>query len=1145
MISYKQRHAVWQKELLNRFLLPIFLIGVFVSGLVLLAPTREASALTSSTFNFQGRLLSDTGALVPDGSYSIEFKIYDSAAAGASSAGVCSLDSSTDDCWWIETQSVTVQNGYFSVQLGSSAAFGAGVPWDQELWLTMNVASDGEMTPRFKLTAVPYAFTAGALIDGSGNKKTADDFAQLAPSSVQTINAAIAALRLNQTGTGALLQLQGDGSDVFTVDKSGNTVLGAGITLGNSSSTTAGTLRWNGTSFEGYDGSSWAPLGSSAVMPFVSKTKTVTETQNNVNNPGAALQADDELFFSIGANETWNYRFQLQMGVNATPDVKFSVTAPVGATCANSVTDEENAISVANLGCGTTSGIIAVATGTDVFVVSGSVTNGANAGTVTLNWAQNTANAANTTVIAGSFVEASRSVGGSSADVAFIQNGNTFGGLAVLGTNDAFGMSFETNGVERMQLLSTGEIRMSDDVIANRTATGITGTTTGTGTNTTTLTLTADVFNVNDVILIDNAGQDYYTRITVDGGTGTYTVSPAVTFENSRTVTGYNMQNIGATTSDYVTQSNRFFQGYFVGGVVVGAGSTTISDGSIDSTTTLRLQPGGGDVEVGGGLTVTGVLSGDGSGLINIDGSNVDGSTITALNASNISSGTLADGRLSTNVTLLGNTFNGVNQLVRLDGAGALPALDGAALTNITATNIAGTLPSISGANLTSLNASNISSGTLADGRLSTNVALLSGSQTFTGAKDFSAGLSVSAGNLDVTGDIDASGTITGANIVGNGSGLTNLDAGDIATGTLADARLSANVALLSGSQTFSGAKTFSGGLVLGLSSLTSSATVSRSVSLPDEAGTVCMSNTNTCGFLRLAAGSLQTDASNNDVLAVNKTSATGNLIALQRSGGAVFTVANSGALQIQATGTAALDIRNVGGTSYFSVDTNTGNVRIGPTTADANGVFFVLDTKNTTGDPAIGALNNAQYYNSADGKMRCYEGGFWSDCMSTRVLGETTLGSAGNTITVNLSDGAEYLQCRVDVKSRTASSLVYVRFNGDAGGTSYGWNTYSIVATAVQDAQDASDSELQLSGTTAGTVPFSANLNITNFADTRKTVDWTAGGAEVIGTQMNRYSGGGAWGNTTNAITSVSFIASTGNFAAGSHAWCEGRDIR
>jgi hypothetical protein len=40
---------------------------------------------------------------------------------------------------------------------------------------------------------------------------------------------------------------------------------------------------------------------------------------------------------------------------------------------------------------------------------------------------------------------------------AFVQNGNSFGALATLGTNDAFGLAFETNNTERARFLSSGE----------------------------------------------------------------------------------------------------------------------------------------------------------------------------------------------------------------------------------------------------------------------------------------------------------------------------------------------------------------------------------------------------------------------------------------------------------------------------------------------------------------------------------------------------------------------------------------------------------------------------------------------------------------------------------------------------------------
>lgn len=205
-------------------------------------------AATASTLNFQARLLNSNGSLVNDGNYSVAFNLYTAASGGSNE--------------WSETQTVTVKNGYFSANLGTITPFSGSIDWSQEKWLTINVNGDGEMNPRIKLTAVPYAFRAGQAdsLTTTGGTITGDNLLQKAPGSIQSLSSSNAGLRFNQTGLGGLIQLQGDGADVFTVDKLGNALLGGGLTLGNSSSTTAGTIRWNGTDFEGYNGSTWLSL---------------------------------------------------------------------------------------------------------------------------------------------------------------------------------------------------------------------------------------------------------------------------------------------------------------------------------------------------------------------------------------------------------------------------------------------------------------------------------------------------------------------------------------------------------------------------------------------------------------------------------------------------------------------------------------------------------------------------------------------------------------------------------------------------------------------------------------------------------------------------------------------------------------------
>ena len=106
------------------------------------------------------------------------------------------------------------------------------------------------------------------------------------------------------------------------------------------------------------------------------------------------------------------------------------------------------------------------------------------------------------------------------------------------------------------------------------------------------------------------------------------------------------------------------------------------------------------------------------------------------------------------------------------------------------------------GVALTNLNASMLSTGTVADVRLSTNVALLSQSQVYGGSNVFTGSNIFTGVNFF---------TSAGNSFAGNGTNLTSLNASQLAGGTVADTRLSTNVALLNQSQAYGGTNLFTG----------------------------------------------------------------------------------------------------------------------------------------------------------------------------------------------------------------------------------------------------------------------------------------------------------------------------------------------
>ena len=90
---------------------------------------------------FQGKLGDDAGESLT-GEFTITFRLYDA-------------DTGNFPLWEEVQFGVDIENGVLDVELGSVMPI--DLPFDKQYWLGVEVESDGEMVPRFKLTTVPYA----------------------------------------------------------------------------------------------------------------------------------------------------------------------------------------------------------------------------------------------------------------------------------------------------------------------------------------------------------------------------------------------------------------------------------------------------------------------------------------------------------------------------------------------------------------------------------------------------------------------------------------------------------------------------------------------------------------------------------------------------------------------------------------------------------------------------------------------------------------------------------------------------------------------------------------------------------------------------------------------------------------------------
>src|SRR3989338_7704241 len=129
--------------------LSIFSLLILLFGFA----SSHVEASVPKLLTYQG-ILKDSSGNFLTGTYSMTFRIYGAATGGSN--------------LWSETQSsVSVSSGRFSVILGSATDI--SLTFDQDYWLSVQVGSDVEMTPRQRLTSAGYAVMAE---DVTGGKLT-------------------------------------------------------------------------------------------------------------------------------------------------------------------------------------------------------------------------------------------------------------------------------------------------------------------------------------------------------------------------------------------------------------------------------------------------------------------------------------------------------------------------------------------------------------------------------------------------------------------------------------------------------------------------------------------------------------------------------------------------------------------------------------------------------------------------------------------------------------------------------------------------------------------------------------------------------------------------------------------------------------
>ena len=281
-----------------------------------------ASAQVPQTLNYQGVLTDAGGVVVADGDYSIVFSLYDVASGGSDI--------------WSNTKTVSVSHGIFSVVLGESVPI--DLDFDTQYYLGIAVEGEAELAPRVALTSSAYSMNARG-VTGDSNVFPPDGAVGIGTATpgypLHILTSDITGIRVDGTAIGswATIRINADGlssqpalvymregshkamslvdaGDDWNLRLGGTDVISAehpslnvgigisdpsekldvdgAVKIGTTAGANAGSIRWTGADFEGYDGGSWLSLtGGGGSLPSGTAGQTLRHDGSNwVANSG-------------------------------------------------------------------------------------------------------------------------------------------------------------------------------------------------------------------------------------------------------------------------------------------------------------------------------------------------------------------------------------------------------------------------------------------------------------------------------------------------------------------------------------------------------------------------------------------------------------------------------------------------------------------------------------------------------------------------------------------------------------------------------------------------------------------------------------------------------------------------------------------